>query len=146
MQKIMVLSVSLLVLPLSANEEIYYNSDLDQSTAGHHQWSRDPFTPSQLMYEQVGMQDNKANNILGFIPSSQTTKIPKMKLKGLINKDKEAFIALLEIQGVGTFMVREGDEFNIDPSQPKTAIRISQITRLSITVETGRLGSIRVLR
>jgi hypothetical protein len=43
-------------------------------------------------------------------------------------------------------MVREGDEFNIDPSKPKNAVRISKITRLSITVETGMLGTIKVLR
>jgi len=43
-------------------------------------------------------------------------------------------------------MVREGDEFNFDPSQPKNAIRVSKITQLSVTVETGTLGSIRVLR
>lgn len=43
-------------------------------------------------------------------------------------------------------MVREGDEFTIDPGQPKSAIRIDKITCLSVTVETGMLSSISVLR
>lgn len=110
------------------------------------QWPRDPFTPSALMYNNVGAQSAAKGNNYGFMPSGETERIPQMKLRGLLNQQEEEFIALLEVRGVGTFMVREGDEFNIDPAQPKNAIRISKITRLSVTVETGRLGSIRVLR
>ncbi len=102
---------------------------------------RDPFTPSLYMYEQLGNQTQP-----GFIPSMGQGKIPQMKLLGLIIKKKNQHLALLQIQGIGTFMVREGDEFNIDPRRPRTAIRISKITRLSVTVETGRMGRIQVLR
>jgi hypothetical protein len=104
-------------------------------------WQRDPFTPSLLMYEQLGKQTQP-----GFIPSQGQGNIPRMKLLGLITQNKDQYLALLEIQGIGTFMVREGDEFNIDPAHPKSAIRISKITRLSVTVETGRMGRIQVLR
>ncbi len=107
---------------------------------------RDPFTPSRLMYEIVGTQSGLANGAYGFVPSLQGVKIPKMTLRGFIDKEDDKPLALLEIHGSGTFMVREGDEINIDPSQPRQAIRISKITRLSVTVETGTLGSIRVLR
>lgn len=107
---------------------------------------RDPFTPSRLMYEIVGTQSGLANGAYGFVPSLQGGKIPTMKLRGFINKSKGDPLALLEIEGAGTFMVREGDEINVDPSQPRQAIRISKITRRSVTVETGTLGSIRVLR
>ena len=107
---------------------------------------RDPFTPSALMYETVGKQSGMASSAYGFSPSIEGVKIPKMKLRGLLNQDRRNYIALLEVEGAGTYMVREGDEFNIDPSQPKNAIRVDKITRLSITVETGMLGSIRVLR
>ncbi|ATG91567.1 hypothetical protein [Methylomonas koyamae] len=106
---------------------------------------RDPFTPSALMYETAGAQGNAAGGY-GFLPNQEAMKVPKLKLRGLLNPSGKAFIALLEVGGVGTFMVREGDEFNFDPSQPKNAIRVSKITRLSVTVETGTLGSIRVLR
>lgn len=107
---------------------------------------RDPFTPSALMYETVGKQSGMTNSAYGFLPSIEGVKIPKMKLRGLLNQERGNYIALLDVEGAGTFMVREGDEFNIDPSQPKNAIRVDKITRLSVTVETGVLGSIRVLR
>jgi hypothetical protein len=107
---------------------------------------RDPFTPSQLMYETAGAQGGTAPGAYGFLPNQESMKVPNLKLRGLLNPSGKAFIALLEVSGVGTFMVREGDEFNFDPSQPKNAIRVSKITRLSVTVETGTLGSIRVLR
>lgn len=144
------LRVVLLVSFVLFNQTLTANSLTDKAESNDSQntvqsWGRDPFTPSNLMYERVGVQDGRMNRVYGFIPSNENAKIPTMKLRGLMQKMDE-FIALLEVQGIGTFMVREGDEFNIDPSQPKNAIRISKITRLSVTVETGRLGSIRVLR
>ena len=125
------------------NRQLSYQSNPSAYT--NQQWVRDPFTPSALMYETVGAQTGHANGAFGFVPSRESMRIPNMKLRGLLNQEDE-FIALLEVVGVGTFMVREGDEFNIDPSQPNNAIRIDKITRLSVTVETGMLGSIRVLR
>lgn len=110
------------------------------------QYIRDPFTPSQLMYEVVGSQTDINNSAYGFVPSAQGLQIPDMKLKGFIDKDEDNPLALLEVEGSGTYMVREGDEINIDPSKPRQAIRISKISRLSVTVETGTLGLIRVLR
>lgn len=107
---------------------------------------RDPFTPSALMYDAAGTQAGSGGKSYGFMPSGDGVKIPEMKLRGLLNQAGDKFIALLEVKGFGTFMVREGDEFTIDPSQPKNAIRVDKITRLSVTVETGMLGSIRVLR
>jgi hypothetical protein len=118
----------------------------NQSAYSAQQWVRDPFTPSALMYKTVGAQSGMAGNAYGFVPSSENASIPDMKLRGLLNQDKDNYIALLEVAGIGTFMVQEGDEFNIDPSQPQNAIRVDKITRLSVTVETGMLGSIRVLR
>jgi len=142
---LLLISVS---LPLSAAEIQFSQAAYLSSSNGNVEPSgvRDPFTPSRLMYEIVGTQSGLANGAYGFVPSLQGVKIPKMKLRGFIDKEKDKPLALLEIQGSGTFMVREGDEINIDPSQPRQAIRISKITRLSVTVETGTLGSIRVLR
>ena len=109
---------------------------------------RDPFTPSPLMYEQAGTLSNIGSDAFGFLPGDiPDFQIPKMRLKGLITqKETGEQLALLEIVGSGVFMVREGDEINIDPRQPASAIRISDITRLSVTIETGTLGRIRVLR
>lgn len=110
---------------------------------------RDPFSPSRLMYEQAGAMSNVGADIFGFQPAPDNVdiKIPKMRLRGFITPEgAQEELALLEISGSGVYMVREGDEINIDPRQPANAIRISEISRLSITIETGTLGRIRVLR
>lgn len=108
---------------------------------------RDPFTPSGLMFDVVGKQANATGiDAYGFMRSPNSAAIPKMRLRGFVTQDENDPVALLEVAGVRTFLVREGDEINIDPSQPNSAIRITKITRLSVTVETGTLGSIRVQR
>lgn len=120
--------------------------------AGDEQGSvfiRDPFSPSRLMYEQAGTMSNIDMDVFGFRPSADDAdiKIPKMRLRGFITPEgSQEQLALLEIGGNGVFMVRVGDEINIDPTQPANAIRISEISRLSVTIETGTLGRIRVLR
>lgn len=109
---------------------------------------RDPFTPSRLMFEQAGAEGAVDYDVYGFRPNEGgDIKIPTMRLRGFITPEgTQEQLALLEIQGSGVYMVREGDEINIDPRQPANAIRISEISRLSITIETGTLGRIRVLR
>lgn len=109
---------------------------------------RDPFTPSRMMYEQAGTRSNIDSELFGFRPSDNPDiKIPKMRLRGFVTPEgSKEMLALLEITGSGVFMVREGDEINIDPRQPASAIRIADINRLSVTIETGTLGRIRVLR
>lgn len=109
---------------------------------------RDPFTPSPLMYQQAGTTTNINADAFGFRPAENPDfKIPTMHLRGFVTESgTEEKLALLEISGNGIYMVREGDEINIDPRQPASAIRISEISRLSVTIETGTLGRIRVLR
>jgi hypothetical protein len=124
-------------------------NEMQQSEATDRTFIRDPFTPSILMYERAGTVSNIDSDAFGFRPAPDDLeiKIPQMRLKGFITPEGEQEeLALLEIDGSGVYMVREGDEINIDPRQPANAIRISEISRLSITIETGTLGRIRVLR
>lgn len=109
---------------------------------------RDPFTPSGLMFEQAGSYSNIGSDAFGFRPGDiPDFEVPEMRLKGFVTApDSGEALALLQIGGKGVFMVREGDEINIDPRRPASAIRISEINRLSVTIETGTLGRIRVLR
>ncbi|PCJ32768.1 MAG: hypothetical protein COA90_02045 [Gammaproteobacteria bacterium] len=107
---------------------------------------RDPFTPSTLMFDVVGKTSGTGKNAYGFMRTPNSSAVPKMRLRGFVTQDEKDPVALLEVAGSRTFLVREGDEINIDPGQPNSAIRITKITRLSITVETGTLGSIRVQR
>lgn len=135
----------LLLIAASAPVIAYEDLNLGESSAIT---IRDPFTPSNLMYEQAGALSNIGSDAFGFRPADiPNFEIPRMRLRGLITeKGSNDQLALLEIVGSGVFMVREGDEINIDPRQPASAIRISEISRLSVTIETGTLGRIRVLR
>ncbi len=108
---------------------------------------RDPFTPSQLMYQIRGTELNSFSSVGTFNPNDAiATDIPDMRLRGFVLDDSEKMLALLEVVGRGVFMVREGDEININPRRPSEAIRITSITRLGVTVETGTIGKIRILK
>lgn len=126
--------------------QVFANEDANSSDAT---FIRDPFSPSRLMYQQAGTMTNRDGDIFGFQPAPENIdiEIPQMRLRGFITPEgAQEQLALLEITGSGVYMVREGDEINIDPRQPANAIRISEISRLSVTIETGTLGRIRVLR
>lgn len=136
----------LLLLVLTPSFQLLANGEGKQES---QTFIRDPFSPSRLIYEQAGAMSNVGNEVFGFRPSTEDVniQIPTMRLRGFITPEgSEEELALLEISGSGVYMVREGDEINIDPRQPANAIRISEISRLSVTIETGTLGRIRVLR
>jgi len=141
--KLLISIVSVLSIPSA------FANELSQGANAERTFIRDPFTPSVLMYEQAGTVANIDSDAFGFRPAPEDLdiKIPQMRLRGFVTPEgSQEQLALLEISGKGVFMVREGDEINIDPRQPANAIRISEISRLSITIETGTLGRIRVLR
>lgn len=108
---------------------------------------RDPFTPSELMYSRRGSDMNNYSQVGRFNPNEVVAEdIPDMRLRGFVSDENEKMLALLEVVGRGVYMVREGDEININPRRPAEAIRITSITRLGVTVETGTIGKIRVLK
>jgi len=108
---------------------------------------RDPFTPSSLMFDTMSIKGSASGaDGYGFMRSTSNANLPKMRLRGYIGKSDDNPVALLEVDGNRTYIIHEGDEINIDPSTPNSAIRITKITRFSVTVEAGMLGSIRVQR
>ena len=108
---------------------------------------RDPFTPSSLMFDAITLQGSATGaSGYGFMRSMSNSNLPSMRLRGYIEKKDDKPVALLEVDNDRTYIIHEGDEINIDPSVPNSAIRITKITRFSVTVEAGMLGSIRVQR
>ena len=108
---------------------------------------RDPFTPSTLMFDAITLKGSATGQAgYGFMRSPSNSELPKMRLRGFIGKSDGKPVALLEVDNNRTYIIHEGDEINIDPSIPNSAIRITKITRFSVTVEAGMLGSIRVQR
>lgn len=140
--------ITLVVFPLNLFAvEAITNPYFNQPNYPTPQTIRDPFSPSSLMFDTVGTQSGRAaTGSYGFMRNPGNPELPKMRLHGFIDKDPDNPIALLEVAGARTYLVHEGDEINIDPAVPNSAIRISKITRLSVTVEAGTLGSIRVQR
>lgn len=137
---------SILILLLVSSFPVLANGEREGES---DTFIRDPFSPSRLMYEQAGAMSSTESDIYGFRPTTDNAdfEIPKMRLRGFITPEgAQEQLALLEIDGSGVYMVKEGDEINIDPRRPANAVRISEISRLSITIETGTLGRIRVLR
>ncbi len=108
---------------------------------------RDPFNSSNNQLAP-GISPNRFNNST-FLPNAQQQKIPTLKLKGVVNLDKQKegdLLALLQIDRKDTFMVRVGDEISYDPTNPTAAIKIMSITRLSVKVQVGNLGNILIIR
>lgn len=111
---------------------------------------RDPFS---LPAGSNGAVSGNAGSVLlqqggsGFLRGTTEVALPPLRFRGYIQGQGSApSMALLELGQGRVHMVRVGDEINIDPANPRQAIRITRITRLSITVETGTLGQMKVLR
>ncbi len=151
MQSVMILFCFVLfpIYTFAAQPTPAKNQPAGFSTRSNPQLVRDPFAPSDFLFDLVGKQASQ--NLLGnygFVRSPDI-KIPHMRLRGFVenkNGKKNTLIALLEIKGSGTYVVHEGDEISIDPTTPNNVIRITTITRDSVTVEAGRLGAIRIQR
>lgn len=107
---------------------------------------RDPFNLSS----PVGTQRSGGFNFgSSFLPNTNTSKVPELKLRGVIypqSKKLEDLLALLEIDKKEVYMVRVGDEISYDPRNPNAAIKIINISRLTVTVQAGSLGNVLVVR
>lgn len=109
---------------------------------------RDPFSEPQSV-QQVDGEESGILSVFGsgFRRTPDSVTVPKLLFKGYVDRGKtEAPMALIQVAGNRVHMVKEGDEINIDPANPRHAIRITKISRLSITVEAGTLGQMKVLR
>ena len=106
---------------------------------------RDPFNLST----QVGSQRSNGFNFGSSFLPGKNSKIPELKLRGVINPSSgkpNDLLALLEIDKKEVYMVRVGDEISYDPREPNAAIKIIKINRLTVTVQAGSLGNVLVVR
>jgi hypothetical protein len=67
--------------------------------------------------------------------------LPAMKLKGFMRVDGVS-TALLEVEGVGAVVVKEGDKFGMGRlgSEDEAVIQVVEINKLNVIVEAGSLG------
>ncbi|OUS30925.1 hypothetical protein A9Q99_05305 [Gammaproteobacteria bacterium 45_16_T64] len=104
---------------------------------------RDPFSVTPIMLENENYTLKKD---VEFTPLAGDFKIPNMYLKGIItgkeeDKNKGKMAALLEIEGLGVFVVREGDTVGLHGiGNGRDVIQIESISRLSLIVRSGSFG------
>ncbi len=98
----------------------------------------DPFQISSFMQQKA-----QARNLGGpqFTPL-QNAQTPELALKGIVNGG----LALLEVQGSGVYLVREGDTLSLNRQGQNTVMKIEKIDRLSLMVKMGTLEEIIVVR
>lgn len=105
---------------------------------------RDPFTTSARMYAESERFAANSPGGRGFIPSVGFEQVPKMKLRGFV--DNRQAVALLEIEGVGTYLVRKGDEIGLQALGKNTVIKILDVNGMSVKVQTGMINQVIVVR
>jgi hypothetical protein len=105
---------------------------------------RDPFTASQTMHGLVGNQAaDAARTGRGFIAGG-TDQVPKMKLRGYVNNKQS--VAVLDIEGVGTYLVRRGDEIGLQAIGRNTIIKIIEVDGMGVKVQPGSFPQVIVVR
>lgn len=108
---------------------------------------RDPFTTSERMYAEVGNQAaNLAGSGQGFVAGYGPQTVPKMKLKGFVNRGVKKIVALLEVEGAGVYLVSEGDEIGLQAIGQNSVIKVIKVDANGVRVQAGRVNQVIVVR
>lgn len=113
-----------------------------QNSVGFSEQIRDPFAITPQMIDNENFQVKRP---VEFVPLTGNIKLPKMNLRGVItnNDSNQALTALLEIEGLGVFVVREGDTVGLSTfGNGQDVILIESINRLSLVIRTGSYGGV----
>ncbi len=112
--------------------------------------NRDPFTTSDKMYAEAGMQPSQRLNASygSFIPGygAGAQNAPKMRLKGYVTKHTKKATALLEIEGAGVYMVSEGDEIGLHAIGNSGVLKIIDVGPNGVKVQSGRVNQVIIVR
>jgi hypothetical protein len=108
------------------------------------QTGRDPFSATGKLVTQKDAPAQSPAGIV-FTPKEQA-KIPKMSMRGHLQGKNGEVIALLEIDKGGVYMVREGDTVGLHDLGVNSVIRVKEISRLHLVVESGSLGQLFIVR
>lgn len=117
--------------------------------------ARDPFSNSDKMYNEVGIQTmqkaNQANynyqpgtNLgagTGLMPMNAA--LPKMRLKGLVSKANQKPAALLEIEGTGVYYVTAGEELGLAQGG---VLKIISVTETGVKIQAPQMNQPMVVR
>lgn len=134
--------------------EAYYRSIDEQLNQRMRNGARDPF--AEQMQQAPIVPSTISNKPPAFVPQagiktpanadgsgggfrSFRAVLPKMNFQGFIASGKKRS-ALLNIDGIGTLVVAEGDTIGLQPISSDVVIKVVEINSLNLIVETGVLG------
>jgi|TARA_B110000116_G_C16492994_1_gene427780 hypothetical protein len=109
---------------------------------------RNPFAPTEKILTSM-VSTYTDNGRSAFVSSGALTRLPPLKLRGVVKPDDDnSVVALLEVGGSGKqiHMVKIGDEIAFDRNDPSLVFKIRAIDRLSVIVEVGTLGDVIIVR
>jgi hypothetical protein len=144
--KKLLLLMSIFVLPINVFSQDY---GYQNNPPAPQEYQRDPFTTSDMMYAQTGMQPGERASVYGgFIPGygASAQGAPKMRLKGYVTKNVSKATALLEIEGAGVYMVSEGDEIGLHAIGSSGVLKVIEVGPNGVKVQSGRINQVIIVR
>mgnify|MGYP001806507324 CR=1 FL=1 len=110
--------------------------------AGYRADARNPFELTAPILERLS--EGEAG--VSFQPNNGNFKVPTMRLRGMVTHRDGRKAALLEVQGLGTHVVRDGDTIGLNVAVANAVIRVKRIDRMQIEVEAGSMKQIIIVR
>ncbi|MGY8872036.1 MAG: hypothetical protein ACKVJE_16480 [Pseudomonadales bacterium] len=128
--------------------DAYYgelNKQLDRHLKNRKQGPNNPFSklpetqkPSNPQFKPGNLTEDKTRYSL--LSQDNSGQLPSMNFRGLMQA-KGKKMALLEVMGLGTFVVKEGDKVGLQQVGSSGAVlHILEINELNLIVETGSYG------
>ena len=109
---------------------------------GYRAAARNPFELTSPILGRLSAGEAK----VGFQPADASFKVPKMKLRGMVTGSDGKKVALLEVEKLGTHVVREGDTISLNAAAASAVIRVKRIERMQVEVEAGSMRQIIIVR
>ncbi len=109
---------------------------------GYRSDARNPFELATPILERL----KEGETGVSFQPNNGNFPVPGMRLRGMVTHRDGRKAALLEVQGLGTHVVREGDTIGLNATTPNAVIRVKRIDRMQIEVEAGSMKQIIIVR
>lgn len=100
---------------------------------------RDPFAASDRMQQGGGDRSR-------FVPAEAPPSLPGLALKGYVEDEGGNAVALLEVDGKSTYLVRKDDTVSLPRAGQNLVMRVVQLTNLELHVEVGELRRVVVVR
>lgn len=113
--------------------------DPEAAPAPEGEPERDPFAPSDRMREDP-------SNRSRFVPADAPPALPGLSLRGYIEDEEGKAVALLEVDGALTYLVRKDDTVSLPRAGQNLVMRVIALTNLELHVEIGELRRVVVVR